>query len=105
MKVQWAMTRCGFQTNAVMETVTVMLETKLGDTDFSNYSISKVMMFPSYVSNITIAIIKGVPMGMLAICLTLLNAWKQMFSVGKHFSQKRVHAYFTCSKFSEVGKS
>ena len=43
--------------------------------------------------------------GLLAICLTFLNAWKQMFSVGRHFSEKRVHAYFTCSKFSEVGKS
>ena len=43
--------------------------------------------------------------GLLAICLTFLNAWKQMFSVGRHFSEKRVHAYFTSSKFSEVGKS
>ena len=42
--------------------------------------------------------------GLLVICLTFLNAWKQMLSVGKHFSEKRVHAYFTCSKFSEVGK-
>ena len=24
---------------------------------------------------------------------------------GEAFSEKRVHAYFTCSKFSEVGKS
>ena len=30
MKVQWAMTRCGFQRNAVMETVIVMLVTKPG---------------------------------------------------------------------------
>ena len=43
--------------------------------------------------------------GLLAICLTFLNAWKQMFSVGKHFSEKRVHAFFTCSEFSEVEKS
>ena len=43
--------------------------------------------------------------GLLVICLTFLNAWKQMLSVGKHFSEKKVHAYFTCSKFSELGKS
>ena len=43
--------------------------------------------------------------GLLVICLTFLNAWEQMLSVGQHFSEKRVHAYFTCSKFSEVGKS
>ena len=43
--------------------------------------------------------------GLLVICLTFLNAWKQMLSVGKHFSEKKVHAYFTCSKFSEIGKS
>ena len=43
--------------------------------------------------------------GLLVIRLTFLNAWKQMLSVGKHFSEKKVHAYFTCSKFSEIGKS